>query len=103
MKTVEVEICALTNHDTFTLGRGRNYSAAIEGARRRARFAHSVCAMVLTWRSPLIRAYSRPRHRFGVIVPYEALDPHSEPQRTVAQRGRAALHTGPGLTPTANT
>ena len=33
MKTVEVDICVLTNHDTFTLGRGRNYSAAVEDAR----------------------------------------------------------------------
>ena len=79
MKTVEVEICVLTNHDTFTLGRGRNYSAAIEDARRRALFPHSICAMVLTWRSPLVRAYSRPQHKFGVIVPCEALDPYSEP------------------------
>ena len=79
MTTVEVEICVRTNHDTFTLGRGRNCSAAIEDARRRARFPHSICAMVLTWKSPLVRAYSRPQHKFGAIVPCEALDPHSEP------------------------
>ena len=76
MKTVEVEICVLSNHETFTLGRGRNYSAAVEDARRRARFAHSICAMVLTWKSPLIRAYSRPQHTVGAIVPREAIDPH---------------------------
>ncbi|MDP1901154.1 MAG: hypothetical protein Q8K96_11955 [Rubrivivax sp.] len=97
MKTVEVEICAITNHDTFTLGRGRNYSAAIEDARRQARFAHSICAMVLTWKSPLIRAYSRPQHRYGAIVPCEAIDPHCAPWHGAYARPAAPADVGAEL------
>jgi hypothetical protein len=73
IKTTEVELVALTPRDTYTLGRGRTYSEAVMDARRRALNPHSVCAMVLAWPAPLIRAYSRPQHAYGVIVPCEAI------------------------------
>ena len=33
MKTTDIELCALKNNETYTLGRGRTYSAAIQDAR----------------------------------------------------------------------
>lgn len=71
----EVEICALTRDGFCTLGRGRTYAAAIQNARVRAAVPHSLAALVLAGASPLIRAYSRPLHRWGVIVPCEAVAP----------------------------
>lgn len=75
MKTVEVEICALKNNEAYTLGRGRTYGAAIADVRKRAAFPHSVTAIVLSWDAPLIRAYTRPQHQFGYIVPVDACRP----------------------------
>lgn len=89
MKTTDIELCALKNNETYTLGRGRTYSAAIQDARRRASCPHSIGAIVLTWKSPLIRAYSRPQHHFGVIVPCAALEPRASTDADEPARLRA--------------
>ena len=79
MKTVEVEICALKNDETYTLGRGRTYGAALVDVRKRAAFPHSIAAIVLTWDAPLVRGYTRPQHQVAIIVPASACRPAHPP------------------------
>jgi hypothetical protein len=77
--TTAVELCALEGNESYTLGKGRTYSAAIADARKRAASPHSLTAIALSWPSPLIRAYSRPQHHWGAIVPCEAIEVRQAP------------------------